>query len=347
MLRHIGILRAVIARLLAVSAAILVCLAVLNTTEATTALAQGAGTEFSDNNEFRLLYFKQKSGRIAFTYSRGTNEDIYVLDFGTLTVYPFVTGPSDDQQPRWSPDGRWLAFASDRSGQSQIYLAGEDDTEPVQVTNLEGDSYSPDWSPDGAYIVFHSTHGGSGKSLYVMGADGSYPRAITKTNRANTVARWSPRGTELIYSTNEFWPGWDLVLYDFNSAKSKLLTKGISGFCRASWHPSGSIVVLSYGTGTEIDLWAFQKGMDRILPLVQRPGREYDAEWMDEGNKLIFSGEVVPGSGRYELFIWEKSSKKVHQLTESRGSIRHPSWTALPSLNSIRQKAEFQLRSKS
>lgn len=295
------------------------------------------------SEEFQILYFGQKEGRIAFSYERNGQDDIYVLDFQSLSVTPLIRHPANDQQPRWSPDGRWLALTSNRTGKYQIYLLGEDDQEPIQITNLKGDSTSPDWSPDGGYIAFQSTQGSPGKNIFMMNADGSYPRQVTRTNKSNTVPRWSPRGTEILYSTNEYWPGWDLELYDVNAQSTKVLTKGVAGFCRGGWHPSGSIIALSYGIGSNVDIWLFQKGMDRIVPLIQQPGREYDAEWMDDGNKLLFVGEPEPGTGNYEMFVWERSTKKVHQLTKSPGSIRHPSWTALPSLRSVRQSvAESQ-----
>jgi dipeptidyl aminopeptidase/acylaminoacyl peptidase len=61
-----------------------------------------------------------------------------------------------DNQPRFSPDGTWLAFTSSRSGESQIWLLPLGGGEPRQLTRLSTGASSPQWTPDGESIVFVS-----------------------------------------------------------------------------------------------------------------------------------------------------------------------------------------------
>lgn len=288
-------------------------------------------------DEIKLLYYGQKYGRLTFTYQRNNNSDIYILDFNSFTIEPLVLGSSSEERPRFSPDGRRVVFQSNRTGNHEIYVVDDAGTSAAQLTNVRKPSKQPDWSPDGAYIVFQGTADDARKSLYVINQDGGNLRRLTRARRSNSHPRWSPRGSELLYSSDEYWPGWDIVLYNINTRKSRLLTKGLKGFSRPAWHPSGASFALSYGAGKEIDIWQFEKGADQMTLLIEQAGREYDAEWIDEGKKLAFVGETEPGSGHFELFIWEKKTKKVHQITASGGSIRHPSWTALPSLKSIQE----------
>lgn len=300
--------------------------------------------------EINLKYFDLTEGRIAFTYTKGKQRDIYVIDFGTLIVEPLVATPALDEFPSWSPDGQKLAFYSDASGDREIYVINADGTELTQLTDSQGPDEDPSWSPDGSQIVFHSARAGSGSDLYVMNADGSNQRPLgAKRNKAasrNTLPKWSPRGTEILYTTNESWPGWDLALYDLKTQKSKILTTGRHSFFRGSWHPAGGAFVFSYGSGTLIDIWEHRKGGKKLVPLFTRPGRDYDAVWTDDGKRLFFVGEIEAGKENFQLFVWDKEKDKMEQVTNALGSIRHPAWTTLPTLSSIKERTRKRIEDR-
>ena len=70
----------------------------------------------------------------------------------------------------WSPDGRFLAYSSDRGGKFDIWVQQVSGGDPVQVTKGPGQNWQPDWSPDGKYIAYRSEDGEGG--LFVVPALG-------------------------------------------------------------------------------------------------------------------------------------------------------------------------------
>lgn len=62
--------------------------------------------------------------------------------------FPFTTGDQLDTAPAWSPDGRWIAFLSDRTGTTQVWVIPAGGGEARQVTALEGVTGRPVWAPD-------------------------------------------------------------------------------------------------------------------------------------------------------------------------------------------------------
>jgi len=64
------------------------------------------------------------------------------------------TGGPKDTSPRWSPDGRYLAFVSNRSGSNQVWLLPLEGGEARQLTRVKGGASSPVWSPDSKYMAF-------------------------------------------------------------------------------------------------------------------------------------------------------------------------------------------------
>ena len=108
----------------------------------------------------------------------------------------------DDIEPQLSPDGRRVAFTSDRSGNSEIYVSDSDGSNPMQLTSLGSSSTgTPDWSPDGQWIAFDSRAKGQ-PDIYVIGAQGGEPRQLTSGSGANYVPTWSRDG-RWIYFTSD------------------------------------------------------------------------------------------------------------------------------------------------
>jgi Tol biopolymer transport system component len=92
---------------------------------------------------------------LAITRQVGSQHDIWLLDVGDKpTARPFINSPANEHSPKFSPDGRWLAYISDVSGRSEVYVRGYPDGEPEAFSTDGG--MEPVWSPDGRSIIFRT-----------------------------------------------------------------------------------------------------------------------------------------------------------------------------------------------
>jgi TolB protein len=124
------------------------------------------------------------------------NDDIYVMDSGGGNVRRLTDNPERDLFPTWSPDGRSIAFHSNREGQSSgLYVMEADGSNPRLLTSAGGSD--PAWSPDGTRIAFTTVHGYNGDypEIYVVGIDGSGLQQVTNYQRVPTTSLYMGSGS--------------------------------------------------------------------------------------------------------------------------------------------------------
>ena len=115
-----------------------------------------------------------------------------------------LTRSSDahDKAARWSPDGKYIAFLSDMSGDDELYIINQDGSgEPQKLTSMStGMLYAPEWSPDSRMIAFSDKEGG----LYLVTVENKRVVKVTK-NPAGRIGdyTWSPRSGHMAFSLSD------------------------------------------------------------------------------------------------------------------------------------------------
>lgn len=107
-----------------------------------------------------------------------------------------------DSSPSWSSDGAKVAFSSDESGHSDIYVMNVDGTERVNLTNREAKDMDPAWSPDGEWIVFLSRMQGK-TDIHRVRPDGTGLASLTAyPAQLYGSPVWSPDGSKIAFTSN-------------------------------------------------------------------------------------------------------------------------------------------------
>ncbi|MEJ5368320.1 MAG: winged helix-turn-helix domain-containing protein [Bryobacteraceae bacterium] len=106
--------------------------------------------------EFPIQFsYSRRAARLVYSLIQN-DPNIWRLRFGPPLEWKRIAASSgQDASPQYSPDGRRIAFRSDRTGEEQIWVSGADGENPVQVTTGKGRPSVPRWSPDGRRLVFN------------------------------------------------------------------------------------------------------------------------------------------------------------------------------------------------
>ena len=120
-------------------------------------------------------------------------ELIYSMDANGDNLLQLTDHPAFDRQPAASPDGRRIAFTSERGGTPDLYVMDSDGNNVIRLAHEGFSKFAPAWSPDGTRIAFTSLRDVVGNfEIYAMDADGNNLTRLDKHARYSTelVSGW-------------------------------------------------------------------------------------------------------------------------------------------------------------
>ncbi len=102
-----------------------------------------------------LRYPSYHQGRVAFSHMG----DVWVADDTGANLLRLTAHAGRDVYPRFSPDGKWVAFSSERNGNLDVFVVAARGGQPRQLTFHSGDDNVLGWTPDGRHVLFSSVRG--------------------------------------------------------------------------------------------------------------------------------------------------------------------------------------------
>jgi len=131
------------------------------------------------------------------------NNNIWLLDArGLLT--PFTSDPSAENFPIWAPDGRKIAFNSNRTGVFDLYQKRVDGSGTMDLLLATPFVKSPtDWSFDGRFVLYRSTDPKSGKDIWALDLSNKKTFPVVQTSFVEKNGQFSPDGKWIAYESNE------------------------------------------------------------------------------------------------------------------------------------------------
>ena len=255
------------------------------------------------------------SGKIVFACYINQIDQICIMNGDGSGRRQLTNFPATAFYPSLSPDGQTIYFASNQSGNFEIYSIDINGNGLQLLTNGIGSLYAPELSPNGERIIF--TNNGNG--LWVMNPDGSDPHAITFKDDIDPT--WSPDGSMIAFASNRNGNR-QLFVANANGKKANQVTDLNNMGGRSSWSPDGTKLAFYRGPSGDRDIYVINidgSGLQRLT----NGGDNLGPSWSPDGEWIAFTSFR---DGNNEIYIVRPDGRQETRLTSSPTSDWQPRW---------------------
>ncbi|HTT33982.1 MAG TPA: S9 family peptidase [Methylomirabilota bacterium] len=237
----------------------------------------------------RVVYEVQKTNWEENAFER----NLWIADVASGESHALTTAKKSSTDAEWSPDGRWIAFLSDRpaqipgtpEGKKQVYVISVEGGEAQQLIKVENEVSDFEWAPDSKHIAFSMTD----------------PETKAMKDRKEKYGEYS-----VVHGDYQMTHLWTI---EFSSgaptpAEPRRLTEGdkfsVGGF---SWSPDGTRIAFSAQKDPDLissdtsDIYVVSVNDKAVKKIVSTPGPDRNPKWSPDGKKIAF--ETAAGSTYY------------------------------------------------
>ncbi|MCD4750075.1 MAG: PDZ domain-containing protein [Thermoanaerobaculales bacterium] len=261
-------------------------------------LALAAAGAWADEGTGLLRFPDIHGDTVAFSYGG----DLWLASTEGGTAWRLTAHPGQELFPRFSPDGKWIAFTGQYEGDEQVYVVPTTGGEPTRLTWYPAAGPLPPrwgydhqvygWTPDGEKVLFRSLRdtGGTVESLlYTVSRTGGLPVALPMPNSG--AGDFSPDGGKMVYSPlfrdfrhwKRYQGGWAQNLYIFNLASHDVMP--VSHSVRTERDPMwiGDTIYFVSDRTDHLNLFSFDQGSGKVAQLTDAD--PWDVRWPSTDNE--------------------------------------------------------------
>jgi len=246
---------------------------------------------------------------------------------------PFISSTKWEFMPAYSPDGKRIAFASDRAGTSEIWICDSDGSKAAKLTSFGGANvYGPRWSWDNKSIAFTVGQKDIGEDVYVIGASGGVPHRLTAHPANDLWSYWSRNGQWIYFASERTGQSeiWKMPAGggETGGGEAIQITRNGGGMPQES--PDGKSLYYDKGWPAPLSVWRMpiEGGEEaKVLDSVHHMGQWeivnegiYYFRWPDDKGHSDIQTRIINGTSRLGL------SRSSRRRNDRRSARRPAGW---------------------
>jgi TolB protein len=277
---------------------------------------------FADDILFNLTGEKGVAQtRIAFVSAVSrTAKEIYAMDYDGANPMGITGNQSINLSPRWSPDGRLIAYTSYRNGNPDLFVLNFDSGRRDVLSAQRGLNATPAWSPDGQWLAFAMSAGG-GTNLYLIPKGTGSPKPLTVGPAISVSPSFSPNGRQIVFNSDR---GGSPQIYIMDADGTNLRRVTFQGNYNSSprWSPRGEKIAFMCRAGGNQICLINPDGTGQQQLTTQ--GNNEDPAWSPDGRHIVFSSSRT---GRRDVFVMHADGTEQTRLTNNGRDNYLPDWS--------------------
>ena len=282
---------------------------------------------FADDILFNLTGEKGVAQtRIAFVSTTGrTSKELFVMDYDGANVSAVTGNQSINLSPRWSPDGRQLAYTSyqrdkDNRDNPNLIVLNWDSGRRTVLSSQPGLNVSPAWSPDGQWLAFAmSSHGGT--NLFLIPKAGGTPTPLTSSPSISVSPSFSPNGRQLVFNSDRGGTP-QLYIMDVEGSNLRRITFNGSYNTGPRWSPRGDKIAFICRNGSNQVCLINPDGSG--WQQLTSQGVNEDPGWSPDGRHLVFTSTRM---GQRDIFVMHADGSEQRRVTNNGRDNILPDWS--------------------
>jgi hypothetical protein len=229
--------------------------------------------------------------------------DIYAINADGTGLHMLV---GDGLSPKWSPDGRRIAFARRIQLNLKIFVMNLDGSGLLQLS--DGNHLGPSWSPDGSKIAFFGNQGVEVTArVYVVNDDGTGLAGLAEGG----WPAWSPDGTRIAFSTG--LDNWEIYIMNADGTNPVNLTQSPdTSDSRPAWSPDGSKIAFESNLEGNTEIFVMNADGTGRMRLTDSPGADINPTWSPDGRYIAFASDRA---GDMAIWIMRSDGTVLEVLT--------------------------------
>jgi Tol biopolymer transport system component len=237
--------------------------------------------------------------------------DLFTLEFPGALLRDILYSPSDDDSlASVSPDGKRVAFISDRDGNREIYLVNLDGTGLRRLTFTPAPELWPSWSADGKWLAFDSERDGN-REIYTLEIASGNTIRVTNNLAVDGGPAWSSDGQRLVFHSDR---DGNHEIYTMDRAGGNLtrLTYDTADDWAPAWSPNGGwIAFMSYRNGSA-EIYRMSTAGGDPVNLTNNPAEDAVPAWSPDGSQIAFESSR---DGNLEVYVMNYDGSGLIRLT--------------------------------